>query len=229
MTLPGWLYYRRELLVVRKELRGRDGDDRGARPPRSAARRLTVREASRDDLAAVLARERDAGRARRLRRYALLGYRCFLALLEGEPVGQLWWVDGTVRPSHPDVERLGIRLAPTDVYGIYVYVVPERRRGGVASAFLAAAEAELARRGYRSVVGDVDAEAIEPRWLFATHGYEVVDTVAYRRVLRVLALYDGRVVLMPSPAHLLRELVARARARAGRGEAANGRPAAVSR
>jgi GNAT superfamily N-acetyltransferase len=206
VTVPRSVYYSRTLLVLRKSLLEPPPGGESS-PALAGDARLTVREASPEDVRAFLQIERNAERAERLERYATLGYRCFAAFLDGHPIGQYWWVDATSRPSHPDVKRLGIRLHERDVYGIYIYVLPERRGRGVAGAFAAEVEGELARRGYWRVFGDVDAAAIEPRWLWATRGYTVVRTVRYRRVLRVLAFYGWRPFPMPSPLvawHLLR-------------------------
>ena len=206
------IYYRRELHVVVKSLQG-DAVREGPRLRPPATARLSVCEASAHDVQRFAQAVGSPARARKLRRYLDLRYRCFLAYEEGQPVGQFWWVDGLARPGHPAARRLRIALCERDVYGFDFFVVPSRRGGGIATEFLAKVERELARRGYRALTGDVDGRALPALWLYQSTGYEVARTVRCRELLRVLVVYGRRPTLSPSPVDAWRILVALARTR----------------
>jgi GNAT superfamily N-acetyltransferase len=132
-------------------------------------------------------------------RHALLGFR------EGRVIGWFWWHDHTQTVYGFELSRFGLDLAPDEVYGYDLFIVPEERGQGRPAAFLAGVEAELARLGYRSMLGFVESWNRPARWLYATHGYEVVTRCQTRTILRRLLHVDGRGWLLRGK-HALRPL-----------------------
>jgi GNAT superfamily N-acetyltransferase len=107
------------------------------------------------------------------------GRRGFVVRAGEEVAGYYWWVDA-VR-GHPDLERLGIRSGPRDVYGYDFLLAEEHRGGGRAGAALHGVETALAGRGYDCLWGYVRDDNRPARWLYATRGYEEVARVHVRR------------------------------------------------
>jgi GNAT superfamily N-acetyltransferase len=107
-------------------------------------------------------------------------YHGFIAHDDGEPAGCDWRLDATAEP-HPHLARLGIELAPRDVYG-FDFLLDERHRGeGRAVDFLYQVEARLRERGYERLWGYVDDANTAARWLYSMRGYEVAATLRGRR------------------------------------------------
>ena len=113
------------------------------------------------------------------------GYRGFVALKEGRPIGFYWWADATM-PPHRELREvgLGITLGDGDVYGTDFYVDARQRRGGTAADFLFQVETALAERGFRRLWGTVDAANRPARWTYAARGYQERWIVASTRRLR---------------------------------------------
>jgi GNAT superfamily N-acetyltransferase len=107
-------------------------------------------------------------------------YHGFIAHDDGELAGYYWWLDATAEP-HPHLGRLGIELAPRDVYG-FDFLLDERHRGeGRAVDFLHQVETRLRERGYDRLWGYVDGANTAARWLYSMRGYEVAHTLPGRR------------------------------------------------
>jgi GNAT superfamily N-acetyltransferase len=120
--------------------------------------------------------------------------------LDGELMAYIWWVGAEamrrVEPLLPI--RYGIRLGESDVYGFDLVVAAEHRGAGNATRFLAGAEAELRRLGYRRMLSYVLPGNRPARWLFSISGHETVgrqqSQVLLSRFLRVdgSLLFAGR-------------------------------------
>jgi GNAT superfamily N-acetyltransferase len=108
------------------------------------------------------------------------GHRGFLARLDGEVAGYYWWAGG----DHPDVDRLGIRLADGDVYGFDFFLAEEHRGEGRAVEFLHGIETRLREHGYARLWGYVRSDNRPARWLYSMRGYEAVGGV-HVRLLRM--------------------------------------------
>jgi GNAT superfamily N-acetyltransferase len=107
-------------------------------------------------------------------------YQGFTAHADGELAGYYWWLDAGAAP-HPHLDRLGIELAPGDVYG-FDFLLDEHHRGdGRAVEFLFHVESRLRERGYERLWGYVHGANTGARWLYSMRGYEVAHTLHGRR------------------------------------------------
>jgi GNAT superfamily N-acetyltransferase len=181
------LYVRLDELIVAREL----GQDHPA-PARCGVRV----EAAEPRHLPVLA---EFHRARCLtRRTALFGsamaegVRGMLGFVGDELVGYMWWLDARQAADGSYLSRFDIPLRPDDVFGYNLFIAPDHRGGGTAVAFLDHAEAELARHGYRRMIGTVHTANLPARWLHETRGYEVLQRSTTRIVLHALVIVDGR-------------------------------------
>lgn len=113
------------------------------------------------------------------------GYRGWIALRDGEPIGFYWWADPTM-PPHREFRTvaLGVQLGAGDVYGTDLYVAPDHRSGGIAAEFLYLVETGLRERGFERLWGTVDENNRPARWLYDSRGYTERWTVEGTRVLR---------------------------------------------
>jgi GNAT superfamily N-acetyltransferase len=120
------------------------------------------------------------------------GVRGTLGFVGDELVGYMWWVDARQAAQGCYLSRFAVQLRPDDVFGYNLFIAPEHRGRGTAVGFLDRAEAELARQGYRRIIGTVDTANVPARWLHETRGYEVLQCSTTRVVLHALVIVDGR-------------------------------------
>jgi ribosomal protein S18 acetylase RimI-like enzyme len=113
----------------------------------------------------------------------------------GEPLGYLWCAARNTDDKHPDLVLHQIDLAEDEAYVFSLFVARSGRGERVAPALLRHTEAFLCERGYRRMVGWVDAKNRPARWFFATNGFEATETVRVRFVLSLLAFSRGRILL----------------------------------
>jgi GNAT superfamily N-acetyltransferase len=110
--------------------------------------------------------------------YARNGYRGFLAFREGVPIGLMWWVDGRIpaRNNHPHLKRFAIQLGAGDAYLFDFFIRPEYRGGGSANEFMTRIEAALGSLGYERLLGCVDVDNKQARWLYSLLGWQDLRT-----------------------------------------------------
>ena len=192
--LLGRFYHKERALVLHKRLVPPVGVCGRASGPPSAG--WTFREATE---AETLVFARRVGFETKIASYLSRGDRCFMAFDDDNPIGMIWWVDGmeVARRGHAQVERFGIALGPEDVYSYDLYLLPSERGGGAATAYFAAFEADLARRGYANVFGWVDERNREARWLYALRRLEAERIVTSHVVLRRFRLTEGHAFVGP--------------------------------
>jgi GNAT superfamily N-acetyltransferase len=150
--------------------------------PIAFAPRLRVEELAAGSLPALAALGRRTCTTRADGRFAAnldRRYHGFVATEDGRAVGYYWWHDRDAEP-HPHLARLGIELAPGDVYGFDFFLAEEHRGEGRAVEFLHAVETALRARGHARLWGYVAASNTPARWLYAARGYETVRTLHLR-------------------------------------------------
>lgn len=110
--------------------------------------------------------------------YARNGYHAFLAVRDGDPIGLMWWVDARIPEprNHPHLKRFAIRLGGREAYLFDFFIRTDHRGGGNANEFMLKIEAALASRGYERLLGCVDVENKQARWLYSLLGWKDVQT-----------------------------------------------------
>jgi GNAT superfamily N-acetyltransferase len=151
---------------------------------------LEVRSLGESDVEAVLKLTRDDARP-----FLKSRYPAFIALLDGEPIGCLWWVDRTIDPDHPDLVLHHIELEDAEAYAFYLLVREEYRGGGVSTEFMSRVLLELRELGYKNLQGFVVASNTPARWLFSLVGFKVTRTITIRRLFSLVALADRRLLI----------------------------------
>jgi GNAT superfamily N-acetyltransferase len=184
------LYFTNDQLVVKKELGGSE--------PAAVRTALRVETADMSHLPVLAAFNRRHCNTRRTHGFQTslaAGERAMLAFVGDELIGYFWWLDAERAADGFYLNRFGITLTDEEVYGYEFVVAPEHRAGGTAAAFLATAESELARLGYRRIYGCVESWNLPARWLYSIQGYEVVRRSRTRTVLGRLILVEGSAFL----------------------------------
>lgn len=197
-------YLKTEQVVVSKELVAPDGSEPDT---------IRIAEAAPHHLPALAEFNRRQCSTRRTLRFdrgLAEGKRALLGFRDGELIGYFWWHDGTHASGDFYLARFGLGLADDEMYGYDLFIAPEHRGGGTPAAFLAGVEAELARLGYRRMLGFVESSNRPARWLYATSGYQDVLRSRIRTVLRRLIHVEGRGWLVAGK-HGLRPLGRRGR------------------
>jgi GNAT superfamily N-acetyltransferase len=140
-------------------------------------------------LAGFNRRNCDAARTRRFTARLQAGAGAFLAFLDDQLIGYLWWADArSVADAEPRFARYQC-LRSDEVYGFDLFLAPEYRGQGTSTQFLARVESELHRLGYSHMWSYVDSENRPARFLFSISGHQpagrVQSTLLFSRFLRV--------------------------------------------
>jgi GNAT superfamily N-acetyltransferase len=116
-----------------------------------------------------------------------------VGFVDEELIGYIWWAGPEAMPRVEPLLpiRYGIRLDEGDVYGFDLVVAPEHRGGGNATRFLADAERELRRLGYRRMLSYALTANRQARWLFAISGHETVRRLQSQVLLSRFLRVDG--------------------------------------
>jgi ribosomal protein S18 acetylase RimI-like enzyme len=155
---------------------------------------------SRSDLARVATVSDHHLLRQRTRVFLESGYSAqFACSADGAPVGHLWCAAGNIARDHSDVVLHRIDLADDEAYVFSLFVTPAGRGERIAPALLRQTEAALRARGYRRMVGWVDARNRPARWFFSTSGFEVTETVRITFVLSLVALSRERILVRKLP------------------------------
>jgi GNAT superfamily N-acetyltransferase len=212
LRLLGWIAYtifrREDRFVLAKRLTG-------TAPAGDAAGRVRVERAEPRHLPALAEFNRRHCNARAMRRHGQVrrDREAMLAFVGDELVGYLWCMEPRSAWDDIDVLRLGPEVAEDDVYAFEMFVAPERRGDGNASAFVIGACERLAQLGYRRVWGFVDHDNVPARWLYSTNGWTTVRRSRSWHLLSRLAVIDGTpYVVAGGGATRLRAPLARRRA-----------------
>ena len=124
-------------------------------------------------------------------------YHGLIAMLDGKPVGHVWWVDRAL--PHPHVARFGIELGEGDAYAFDLYLAPEHRGGGASSDLFVRLRELLTAKGYRRVYGSVRASNLPAVWLHKLQHYRPVKTVPARIYLDDAVLVSGGSLYLRNP------------------------------
>jgi GNAT superfamily N-acetyltransferase len=167
-------YAREELHVLVKRL-----DDI---PPVAGEPRLELSDLGPESLPELAALNRARCDTRADHRFAgnlQRQYHGFIAHENGTLVGYYWWLDAAA--DHDHLAQLGLELGPGDVYGFDFFLGEAHRGQGRAIEFLYGVETRLRERGFERLWGYVTQSNTPARWLYATRGYEVTETLTRRR------------------------------------------------
>jgi GNAT superfamily N-acetyltransferase len=130
--------------------------------------------------------------------YLDCGYRPLLAEIDGRIVGHIWWHDHRLdRTSlHPQVIRLGIDLAPGEVYSFDLFLLPQHRGGGASNDLFGLFRKHLRDAGYTKVYGVASASNLPAVWIHKLQGYRTVRTVESQLLCGGALLWsEGRLFL----------------------------------
>ncbi len=138
---------------------------------------------------------------RRIRNYVELGYRGYLAMCDGTAIGYGWWVDASF-PSerlHPAMQQYRIVLQPGELYAFEIFVAPQFRGMGMATAFMQATLQGWLSDGYRRAIGFVDARNLAARTLYRMTGWTDTRRCVTHTLFKRLLVVDGQVFLRNRP------------------------------
>lgn len=121
------------------------------------------------------------------------GYPGFIAFLNGEIIGSIWWIDDNF--NHPDLLTFNIKLKDKDMYGFNFFISPEHRGKGNALEFLYTVFLALQELGYQRFLGLVDPQSTPARWLYKLVGFKDIKKVSLFRFLYFFLIIDRTIFL----------------------------------
>ena len=95
--------------------------------------------------------------------------------------------------------RFDIQLGARDAYLFDFFIQPEHRGGGSANEFMTRIEAELGRLGYERLLGCVDVENKQARWLYRLLGWEDLRTYHCWTLLSFLLITNRALFVRNGP------------------------------
>ena len=124
-----------------------------------------------------------------------LGVPGFVAELNGEVVGYVFWVEHASKGIiHADMNWLKLKPRPGEIY-VFDYFVPEGRRGA-GNALVRAVQQAHAEMGYTAAYGYVYAANRPALWLYRTTGWKEVKKIKEHRLVSRFAVVDGTLFRM---------------------------------
>lgn len=107
-------------------------------------------------------------------------FKAILAILDGEPVGYVWWTDaqvGTEECQHPQVHRYNIDMSGGAVWGFDMHILTARRGESTASDFFGLFRQHLHASGYSVLWGAAQKDNRPALWLHRLQRFEEALTV----------------------------------------------------
>lgn len=124
-------------------------------------------------------------------------HRGFVATLDGEIIGYIWWTDNQISPhrNHPFLHRYGIDLMNDEAYFFDFFILPQYRGDGNAVEFLATVEFILKEQGFRRVYGHVLVDNKPARWLYILNGYKETRRVKSLKIFKLILIANNRIFI----------------------------------
>lgn len=116
----------------------------------------------------------------RAKSYFENNFKATLAMLDGEPVGYVWWTDaqiGTEECQHPQIHRYNIDMSDGAVWGFDMHILVAHRGESTASDFFGLFRRHLHEAGYSTLSGAAQKENRPALWLHRIQRFEEVSTV----------------------------------------------------
>lgn len=92
-------------------------------------------------------------------------YNGFIAKLNGNIIGYVWWVNSNMKHP-PEVVFYNIKLRKDEVYGFNFFIAPRYRGRGNAFEFMNQYTLELKKLGFKRRIGIVAADNSTARWIY---------------------------------------------------------------
>jgi GNAT superfamily N-acetyltransferase len=118
--------------------------------------------------------------------YLKCGYKGVGMIHEGQLLGDVWYVSGTVdskNNKHPHVKKFGFNLAPDEVYMFDMFVADDQRKGGIATYFLSSVLQHLHDLGFKRAYGYFSLNNKPALWVHRILGYKELPHVFIKRIL----------------------------------------------
>lgn len=190
------IYHRQDYIVLEKRLHQPASSDDVAR----GDGRIAVREGSQAEVLAFTAAISHGSSTAKHRALGYLSrnYKCALGFENGVPIAQWWWTDGlllvkTRKGRDLQMTFFGIDLDEGDAWCFKNEVLPSHRGHGRATSFVSEIEYMLSLRGYRRMIGYVEADNIPARWLYELRQLQPIKRVRARYLISLIGLANGRV------------------------------------
>lgn len=119
---------------------------------------------------------REAQRITYLTGYQKNGYKGYLAFINNELIGYMWWVDNKIIPTknHPSIFRFELCLKDDDIYWFDLFIVPNYRGSGYAVEFISKITFELRKLGYNRAMGLVASDNRPAKLFYFICGNKIV-------------------------------------------------------
>ncbi len=163
-------------------------------PPAIQNERLSVIDGDRDMVDQFMAANAELRAFRpRAQSYFDNNYRAVMAMLDGEPVGYVWWTDaqiGTEECQHPHVIRYEIDMGEGDVWGFDMHILMAQRGASTSGDFFGLFRRHLHSKGYRVLWGAAQKDNRPALWLHRMQRFEEAMTVHSYEFLGQLLYVD---------------------------------------
>jgi RimJ/RimL family protein N-acetyltransferase len=173
----------------------------------TAKHRLTMHDIEEQHIPRLASLRKQAGiggedPAADLHEYLNNGCHGFMAELEEEIIGYIWWGDHKtnfsfdVKGYEYYVKELGI--SPGDVYGFDFFIVPAYRGKGYAIEIIGNNLKALKNLGYKRDYGYVHKDNVAARWIYKIIGFRDVKKIVVRRVFLYFLFKNSKLFIDPS-------------------------------
>lgn len=114
------------------------------------------------------------------------GFYGFLAEINGEIIGYIWWGDTKTKfdfdPQGYGFYARQVKMAPTDTFGFDLFMAPKNRNAKIALEFLSRAFFAAQKLGYLRNYGYVVDKNMPARWIYSAAGFKEIGRIKVRRI-----------------------------------------------
>ena len=133
-----------------------------------------------------------------IKTYFKNGCNCYIATVNRNIIGHIWWGDNQMRFEFNDPDLLFIRdeikMKDEDVYMWDFYILPEKRPGGYAIEFFSKVIIDLKSLGYNRIIGFVPniPSFRAAMWVYRLMGSKEIKRIIHRRILSCLVFKNNK-------------------------------------
>jgi GNAT superfamily N-acetyltransferase len=132
----------------------------------------------------------------RIRHYYINTYNGFIASLQGNIIGHIWWWAYNCNPKPPDEFMFyNLKLGKDGVYLFDFYIAPQYRGGGSAIEFMTRIFFGLRKLGYSRTSGVHDPNNLAARWTYKVVGEKDAKTINMHIFFNSIVYYDKAIFL----------------------------------
>jgi GNAT superfamily N-acetyltransferase len=133
------------------------------------------------------------------RYYYKNNYKGFVASLQGNIIGYLWWWSNSSSDKLPiELNFYDLRLEKNEVYMADCFIAPKYRGSGNAIEFINRVSLELKKLGYTQATGVYVADNLPAKWTYKVLGYNNIEYFVIHIFLNCI-VYNEKAIFLKNP------------------------------